>query len=100
MGESADLGAAAAAGAAVLADRTRLGLVLLLRDGELCVSDLVRLTGRRQATVSHHLAVLLRSSVVASRRAGRNVYYRLATPSAPGTISIDVGGVTLVVKPR
>lgn len=61
-----------------LADETRLEIVLRLLDGERSVGALVDALSAPQSTVSRHLAVLRHTGVVASRRAGTHVYYRLA----------------------
>ena len=65
---------------AAFADRTRLRILSLLRGGELCVCDLVRVIGSPQPTVSRHLAYLRRSGLVAARRDGLWMHYRL-TPA-------------------
>lgn len=64
---------------ATLADPTRARLLhaLALSD-ELCVCDLALLVGLSQSAVSHQLRVLRDRRVVARRKAGRIVYYRLA----------------------
>lgn len=65
---------------AVLSDPTRLQVVYaLLRapTGELCVCDLAIGLGRDDTTISHQLRVLRNQQVVATRKAGRVVYYRL-----------------------
>lgn len=60
-----------------LADATRLRCVALLLHGELCVCDLTRALELPQPTVSRHLAQLRAGRVVADRRQGLWVYYRL-----------------------
>jgi len=65
---------------AVLSDPTRLQVVYaLLRapSGELCVGDLAAGLGRDATTISHQLRVLRNQQVVAMRKVGRIVYYRL-----------------------
>ena len=65
---------------AVLSDPTRLQVVYaLLRApaGELCVCDLAIGLGRDDTTISHQLRVLRNQQVVATRKVGRVVYYRL-----------------------
>jgi ArsR family transcriptional regulator len=66
-----------------LADRTRLRILHLLRQGELCVCDLVDLLGVPQPTASRHLAYLRRAGLVEARREGHWMYYRLAPPRSP-----------------
>ncbi len=59
-------------------DRTRLRILNLLRPGELCVCDLVRVIGSPQPTVSRHLAYLRKAGLVAAQRQGLWMYYTLA----------------------
>jgi ArsR family transcriptional regulator, arsenate/arsenite/antimonite-responsive transcriptional repressor len=63
-------------------DRTRLRILNLLRPGECCVCDLVRVIGAPQPTVSRHLAYLRKAGLVTVRRQGLWMYYQLATPTA------------------
>jgi len=61
-----------------LADETRLGIVLQLRDGgEVCQCDFVACCDVAQPTVSHHLRVLREAGVVTAEKRGVWVYYRL-----------------------
>ncbi|PWH06696.1 transcriptional regulator [Brachybacterium endophyticum] len=64
----------------LLGDPTRLTLLLGLLDGELCVHDLAALTGQSDSATSHALKLLRAHRVVATRRAGRRIYYRLEDP--------------------
>lgn len=67
-----------AAAAKALADPTRLGLALALRDGgELCVCDLAFVSGRKDKLVSHHLRQLRSGGLARSRKDGRMVLYSL-----------------------
>src|ERR1700758_4233599 len=59
----------------LLADPTRLRLLLLLDQEELSVAELQQILGMGQSRISSHLAQLKRAGVVADRRAGKNVYY-------------------------
>jgi ArsR family transcriptional regulator len=63
------------------ADRTRLRLLNLLREGEACVGDLVAIIDAPQPTISRHLAYLRRSGLVEVEREGNWCFYRLAEPS-------------------
>jgi len=63
-----------------LAHPRRLKIIDSLREGEKCVSDLVRELEIAQATISRHLASMRHLGVVIDRRDGQNVYYRLASP--------------------
>jgi ArsR family transcriptional regulator len=66
-----------------LSDPTRLRLLQLLRNGELCVCDLVETVRLPQPTVSRHLAALRRVGLVVVRKQGLWSYYALA-PEAHG----------------
>ena len=59
----------------LLADPTRLRLILLLEEEELSVAELQEILGMGQSRISSHLAQLKRAGVVEDRRAGKNVYY-------------------------
>lgn len=63
-----------------LAEPARLALLASLQRGERSVSQLVELTGRGQPNVSQHLKELVRAGLVAPRREGARVYYRIADP--------------------
>lgn len=66
----------------LLADPTRLRLLLLLEQEELSVAELQDVMGMGQSRISSHLAQLKRAGVVADRRAGKNVYYGLTENGA------------------
>lgn len=62
-----------------LGDETRLSLVLLLhREGELCVCEMTHALGVSQPKVSRHLASLRRCALLRDRREGQWIHYRLA----------------------
>jgi ArsR family transcriptional regulator, arsenate/arsenite/antimonite-responsive transcriptional repressor len=61
-----------------LADATRLRILALLVGGEICVCEIHGALKLPQPTVSRHLAYLRRSGLVATRREGLWVHYRLA----------------------
>jgi DNA-binding transcriptional ArsR family regulator len=63
-----------------LADAKRLCVLELLSQGERSVSDLSREASCQVPNMSQHLAVLRSVGLVASRREGSTVYYRLADP--------------------
>ena len=70
-----------AAVAKALADAKRLCVVERLAEGERSVSELSRDVGCQVPNMSQHLAVLRSAGIVASRRDGNTVFYRLADPS-------------------
>ena len=59
----------------LLADPTRLRLLLLLEEEEVSVAELQEILGMGQSRISSHLAQLKRAGVVDDRRSGKNVYY-------------------------
>jgi ubiquinone/menaquinone biosynthesis C-methylase UbiE/predicted transcriptional regulator len=59
----------------LLADPTRLRLLLLLHEAELTVAELQDILGMGQSRISSHLAQLKRAGVVHDRRAGKHAYY-------------------------
>jgi SAM-dependent methyltransferase len=69
----------------LLGDESRLRLCALLRERELCVTDLIRVTGISQSRVSTHLGRLREAGFVRDRRQGAQCFYALATDSLPGT---------------
>ena len=63
-----------------LADRTRLRLINLIGDSEVCVCFLVEILKTSQPKISRHLAYLRRARVVTARREGKWMHYRLTEP--------------------
>lgn len=61
-----------------LSDDTRLRILGLLLEGELCVCDLVAILALPQSTVSRHLAYLKNSGLVSDRRQGVWMHYELS----------------------
>jgi ArsR family transcriptional regulator len=65
------------------ADRTRLRILHLLQDGDLCVSDIVAILKVPQAKASHHLNYLRRAGLVEARKDGLWCFYRLRSAHSP-----------------
>lgn len=63
-----------------LADQTRLRLISLIGDSEVCVCFLVEILKTSQPKISRHLAYLRRAQIVAARREGKWIHYRLTEP--------------------
>lgn len=59
-----------------LADPTRLRILNLLKDGELCVCDLISILDMPQSTISRHLSYLRKSGWIEMRREGKWALYR------------------------
>jgi ArsR family transcriptional regulator len=66
-----------------LADHTRLRLINLMGDDEVCVCFFVAVLKTNQPKISRHLAYLRRAGVVAARRDGKWIHYRLVKPTDP-----------------
>lgn len=66
----------------MLADATRVRVILALRDRELSVSDLAEIVDKSPAAVSQHLAKLRLARMVTTRQDGKRVFYRLADEHA------------------
>jgi ArsR family transcriptional regulator len=64
-----------------LADPTRLRLLNLMRDGEVCVCFFVEILGERQPKISRHLSYLRRAGIVTARRDGKWMHYGIAMPT-------------------
>ncbi|WP_394771617.1 ArsR/SmtB family transcription factor [Lacisediminihabitans sp.] len=67
---------------AMLADATRVRLILALRDGEQSVNHLAEIVDKSPAAVSQHLAKLRLARIVSARQDGQRVFYRLENEHA------------------
>jgi ArsR family transcriptional regulator len=66
-----------------LADRTRLRLLNLMRNDEVCVCFFVEILKTNQPKISRHLAYLRRAGIVGARRDGQWIHYGIAAPADP-----------------
>lgn len=66
----------------MLADATRVRLILAMRGGEISVNELAERVGKSPAAVSQHLAKLRLAHLVHSRQEGNRVFYALSNPHA------------------
>jgi len=83
----------------LLGDESRIRLCALLRERELCVSDLVRVTGMAQSRVSTHLGRLREAGFVWDRRQGTQCFYGLAQDSLPSTARAVIDEAALSEDP-
>ncbi|MCU1525043.1 MAG: transcriptional regulator [Microbacteriaceae bacterium] len=67
---------------AMLADATRVRIILALRDGELSVNHLADIVDKTPPAVSQHLAKMRLGRLVAARQEGTRVFYRLENEHA------------------
>jgi ArsR family transcriptional regulator len=66
-----------------LADETRLKIVILLLNREMCVCELEKILKTTQTKISRHLSILKFTGLVKFRRAGQWVYYSLVDRNDP-----------------
>ncbi len=74
-----------------LAHPVRLQIVDMLRQGELCVCHIRAALDKRQAYISQQLMVLREAGLVATRKDGLRVFYRLADPHAEALLALMFG---------
>lgn len=73
---------------AALADKTRLRLINLMRDGEVCVCFFSETLETNNPKVSRHLSYLKRAGLVSGRRDGKWMHYRLTPPADSHALSV------------
>jgi len=78
---------------AVLAEPMRLRLIQALFDGEKNVTELVEATGGTQANISRHLQTLTAAHVLARRKEGLQVFYRIGDPTIPKLCELVCGSL-------
>lgn len=66
---------------AAMSDSTRLRLLNLMADGEVCVCFFVEVLDQPQPTISRHLAYLRKAGLVADRRDGKWIHYSITRPA-------------------
>lgn len=71
-----------------LGDSTRLRLLNLMRDQEVCVCYFVEILGAPQPKISRHLAYLKNAGIVSARREGKWMHYRIQDPMHAGAVQI------------
>jgi ArsR family transcriptional regulator len=71
-----------------LGDATRLRLLNLMREQELCVCYFVEILGAPQPKISRHLAYLRNAGIVSARREGKWMHYRIAMPPHIGATQV------------
>ena len=69
-----------------LAHPTRLRILAMLHEGELCVCQMTAVLELAPSTVSQHLSVLSRGGLLADRKEGKLVFYRLRTDGAAAAL--------------
>ena len=71
-----------------LANRHRLLILCQLTEGEKSVGQLAEFLGIRDTTVSQHLALLRRDRIIAGRREGQTIWYRIESAPARDVLGV------------
>jgi ArsR family transcriptional regulator, arsenate/arsenite/antimonite-responsive transcriptional repressor len=71
-----------------LGDKTRLRLLNLMGDQEICVCYFVEILAQGQPKISRHLAYLRSAGIVQARREGKWMHYRIVIPPNPGAAQV------------
>jgi len=71
-----------------LGDKTRLRLLNLMGEQEICVCYFVEVLAQAQPKISRHLAYLRSTGIVAARREGKWMHYRIVLPENPGAAQV------------
>ena len=62
----------------IFGDSTRIKILYVLFESEMCVCDIAQLLGMSQSAISHQLRILKQMKLVKNRRGGKTVFYSLA----------------------
>ena len=76
----------------VFGDSTRIKILYVLFEAELCVCDIAQLLNMTQSAISHQLRILKQNRLVKNRRDGKSVFYSLADGHVSGFYAVLSGG--------
>lgn len=62
----------------IIADSTRLGIICILVEEELCVKDISEKLNKSQSSISHQLRILRTANVLKTTKSGKNVIYKIS----------------------
>ena len=85
---------------AALAERTRLRLLNLMRDGEVCVCFFAETLGTNNPKISRHLSYLKRAKLVTGRRDGKWTHYRITEPKNKPAAEVFSGVMQMLKKDK
>jgi ArsR family transcriptional regulator, arsenate/arsenite/antimonite-responsive transcriptional repressor len=85
---------------AALADRTRLRLLNLMRDGEVCVCNFADTLETNDPKISRHLAYLKRAGLVNGRRDGKWTHYSLKAPKDEAVRDVFIATLKMLKADR
>ena len=78
----------------VFGDSTRIRILFVLFEAEVCVCDLAQVLGMTQSAVSHQLKILKSSKLVKNRREGKSIFYSLADDHVRTIIAMGMEHLT------
>lgn len=78
----------------IFGDSTRIKILYVLYEGELCVCDISAILGMTQSAISHQLRVLRQNRLVRTRRAGKAIYYSLADDHVKTIIQMGIDHIS------
>jgi DNA-binding transcriptional ArsR family regulator len=71
----------------VFGDSTRIKILYVLFESEMCVCDIAQLLGMKQSAISHQLKNLKQARLITSRREGKSIFYSLSDNHVRSIIS-------------
>lgn len=74
----------------VFGDSTRIKILSVLYNGEMCVQDIADSLDMTQSAVSHQLKILKMSKLIKNRRDGKQIYYSLADDHVSTILSMGI----------
>ncbi len=78
----------------IFGDSTRIRILFVLLEAEVCVCDMAAALNMTQSAVSHQLAILKKSKLVKTRREGKSIFYSLADEHVVSIISQGMEHIT------
>ncbi len=75
-------------------DNTRLKIIEILMNGELCVGTIAKILDMSQSSISHQLRLLKRSRLVKSRKEGKWVFYSIDDSHVSAVFTLGLSHVT------
>lgn len=71
-----------------LCDESRLRILELLQEGELCACSMTELLGIKQSVLSYHMKILVRSGIVTGTPVGKWMHYRISETGAQEALAL------------
>ena len=84
----------------VFGDTTRIRILYVLFEAEMCVCDIAQILNMTQSAISHQLRVLKQARLVRNRREGKQIYYSLADDHVRTIIGQDGSYRRMIIRRR